>query len=172
MSDHQIEVLQQIPILAGIGEEDLLKLCSLLENRTFRAGDVLVREGDLASEMYVVFEGRVRVERDLPGGDALQIATLGPGSCFGEMALIDIQPRSASVIAETDGELEVLHNMDFLTLTEWNINSFALIVMNIAREISRRLRGANKALLELTTSSESTRAHAKRIIPKVGRGVP
>jgi len=174
MSNRQIEVLRNVPIFAGLGDAELIKLSKLLENKKFQAGDVLVREGDLASEMYVIFEGSVRVERERPGTDTppLVITTLAEGSCFGEMALIDIQPRSASVVAETSGEMEIFHNGDFLQLSEWNIHSFALIVMNIAREISRRLRGANKTLLELSKSGEPEGEKDRELIHRIGRSVP
>jgi CRP-like cAMP-binding protein len=94
--------------------------------------------------MFVVFRGRVEVlRRSSRGAGETCLARLGPGSCFGEMSVIDIQPRSATVRTVEASELLVLTNLEFYTLYQKDREAYTLLVMNICREISRRLRRAD-----------------------------
>jgi len=70
------------------------------------------------------------------------------GDTFGEMELIDIQPCAATVRAETDTTAVTFTNADLYHISKWNLKTYAMIIMNLAREISRRLR-ANNSLLSL-----------------------
>lgn len=68
------------------------------------------------------------------------------GDTFGEMELIDIQPCAATVRADKKTSVVTFTNADLYTLSKWNLKTYAMIIMNLAREISRRLRAANEAL--------------------------
>ena len=101
--DDRIRLLSRAWLFSGCSEHELERVASLTSPRTARAGDELTREGDAGAEFFVVIAGNAvaRVEDD-PVGD------LGPGSFFGEMALIDGGERMATVTATTDMELLVL----------------------------------------------------------------
>src|SRR5262245_61537942 len=94
--------LARTPLFAHLGRVDLAKLAGELEERRFKPGDAIVREGEPAEAFYVVKSGEARV---VVGAQALDEAgdlVLGPGECFGEMALLADSRRTASVVAETD----------------------------------------------------------------------
>lgn len=106
-----------------------------IEARSFKAGSIIFREGDEASELYVVKSGQVRVQI----GNRT-ISELGAESIFGEMALIDSEPRSATVTAITDAELVPVSEKQFLFLVS-QTPYFALKVMRV---LAQRLRVTNK----------------------------
>jgi CRP/FNR family transcriptional regulator, cyclic AMP receptor protein len=118
-----------------------------------RAGDVFLREGEPGGNLYVVLRGRVEVYLDESAADGeptprVPLAELGPGDCLGETSLLGILPRTASVLALTDCELAVLRGKDLFDLSELDAHEFALLVMNLAREVSRRLWRMNERLRE------------------------
>jgi CRP/FNR family transcriptional regulator, cyclic AMP receptor protein len=106
-----------------------------IEARTFKAGSIIFREGDEASELFVIKSGQVRVQI----GNRT-IRELGAESIFGEMALIDSEPRSATVTAITDVELVPVSEKQFLFLVS-QTPYFALKVMRV---LAQRLRATNK----------------------------
>src|ERR1700687_5260340 len=105
--------------------------------RDYKAGDIIFREGDSGTEFYVIQTGRVRV---MSGNKLLE--TLGGNEIFGEMALIDASPRSATVVAETDVVVAPVTEKQYLFLVR-HTPYFALKVMRV---LADRLRMQNKAL--------------------------
>jgi flavin reductase (DIM6/NTAB) family NADH-FMN oxidoreductase RutF len=91
------QLLAKAPVFSTLDPELLGPILASGEERPFRAGETIVRQGDPGDDLYVVLEGRVRVER---GGRAVE--SLGEGEFFGEVAVLDRRPRSADVVAETD----------------------------------------------------------------------
>lgn len=106
-----------------------------IEVQFFKAGDVIFREGDAATELFVIKSGQVRVQI----GNRT-VTELGADSIFGEMALIDSEPRSATVVAITDTELAPVSEKQFLFLVS-QTPYFALRVMRV---LAQRLRVTNK----------------------------
>lgn len=149
----QIEGLQQMAIFGGIPAETIEFLLAGARMLDVAEGSYLMREGDIATGLDVLLSGRVAVHRRWRGSDIL-LRHLGPGDCFGEMALLDLRPRSASVQAiERSRALEMgtelLH-----ALFEHDARQFALMQMNIARELSRRLRLTYDQLFSASTPAE------------------
>jgi CRP/FNR family cyclic AMP-dependent transcriptional regulator len=107
------------------------------EERSYKAGDVVFREGDAGTEFFVIRSGSAAVQL---GNRTLQV--LGPGEVFGEMALIDSEPRSATVVAETDCVLVPVSEKQFLFMTS-EAPYFGLSLMRV---LVQRLRSANKAM--------------------------
>jgi CRP/FNR family cyclic AMP-dependent transcriptional regulator len=108
-----------------------------IETRSFKAGDVIFREGDNALDLFVIKSGQVRIEI----GNRT-VTELSPDTIFGEMALIDDEPRSATAIAVTDVELVPVSEKQFLFLVSQTPH-FALRVMRV---LAQRLRQTNKTL--------------------------
>jgi CRP-like cAMP-binding protein len=96
--------------------------------------------------MYVLESGRAAVVKEWQGRELL-LRELGPGDCFGEMALIDLSPRSASVQALEDCSAFEIFAASLHQLYQRDLEQFALIQMNMARELSRRLRATDERLL-------------------------
>ncbi|MGN6748979.1 MAG: Crp/Fnr family transcriptional regulator [Xanthobacteraceae bacterium] len=105
--------------------------------RDFKAGDVIFREGEPAQELFIVQSGEVEIRL----GNRL-LETLPQYSIFGEMALIDNAPRSATAIAATDARLVAVSEKQFLFL----ISNTPYFALNVMRVMARRLRAANSAL--------------------------
>jgi CRP/FNR family cyclic AMP-dependent transcriptional regulator len=105
--------------------------------REVTAGDVIFKEGDPATEMYLVISGAIEIRL----GNRL-LNTVGRDSIFGEMALIDSSPRSATAVAATDASIVPVSEYQFLFLVS-NAPRFALTVMRV---LAQRLRTTNSAL--------------------------
>jgi CRP-like cAMP-binding protein len=106
-----------------------------IEAQPFKAGSVIFREGDAARELFVVKSGQVRIQI----GNRT-ITELGPDSIFGEMALIDNEPRSASAVAVTDVELVAVSEKQFLFL----VGQTPYFALKVMRVLAQRLRATNK----------------------------
>ena len=145
MHSVRIELLQQMPIFGAISESALGYLLEPAAEVRFAAGTWLFREGDPAQSMYVLESGRVAVRKSWDGQDLL-LRELGEGDCIGEMALLDLFPRSASVQAVVDCVAIELSSAHLMRLYEHDLEQFALIQMNLAREMSRRLRTTDEML--------------------------
>jgi CRP-like cAMP-binding protein len=132
-----------------MSDEVLAHLTSSLSVMTPSAGDVVFREGDEASDMYVVISGEVEILKRSKRGVDARVALLGPGDWFGEMSIVDVQPRSATVRALAPGRLLRITAADLDALYRHDVKSYVLIVLNMARELSRRLRVADGILADL-----------------------
>lgn len=144
-----MELLQQMPIFGGIDEGSLRFLLEPVPSLSVPAGQFFFRERDPADCMYVLQSGRVAVLKDWAGREMV-LRELGTGDCFGEMALLDLFPRSASVRALDDCRAIGLTPGHLYRLFEHDATQFAMIQMNIGREMSRRLRESDEQLFSLT----------------------
>lgn len=135
----KIETLRKVPMFSELSERAVGQIASVASERTRKRGAVLAEEGAPGLEMFVLLEGKAQVER---GGQPL--ARLGAGACFGEMSLIDYEPRSASVVAATDVTLLVIHTRAFQRLMKEPALANAVL-----RVLSRRLRAASAALAKV-----------------------
>jgi len=139
MTSTRIELLQRMPIFGAINDEALQFLLANAQARSLRRGEFLFREDDPASSMFVIESGRVAVFKSWQGREML-LRQLEAGDCVGEMALMDLYPRSASVRAVEDCSVIEIAAADLHRLYEHDVEQFALIQMNIGREVCRRLR--------------------------------
>jgi CRP/FNR family transcriptional regulator, cyclic AMP receptor protein len=129
--DAFIEHLQQVPLFSACSKRDLQLVARRAEDVRVAAGKVLVNEGETGHEFFVIIDGTARVTRR-----GKRVATLGPGSAFGELALLDKAPRNATVIAETPMELVVLGQREFSALID-EVPGFA---HKLLAGLARRLR--------------------------------
>ncbi|VTU21833.1 Acetyltransferase Pat [Variovorax sp. SRS16] len=141
----RIEMMQQMPIFGAIGADAIEFLLAPAPLVTVRGGDFFFREGDPAASMFVLETGHVTVSKSWQGHELL-LRRFAPGDCFGEMALLDLFPRSASVRADEDCDAIELTPENLYRLFERDAEQFALIQMNIGREMSRRLRATDELL--------------------------
>jgi len=113
MADHFVKHLATVPLFAECSKRDLAKIASLTDEIEGAAGRELITEGEVGHEAFVVVDGTASVTRD---GD--EVATIGPGAVFGEMALIERAPRNASVSAKTPMRLLVIGKREFTGLLD------------------------------------------------------
>ncbi len=145
MQAKRLELLQAMPIFGAMRDDALQFLLEQTRSVTVRAQDFFFREGDQAGAMYVLEAGRVEVLKSWDGRE-LSLRHLEPGDCFGEMALMDLLLRSASVRAVQDCTAIELTPEQFYRLFERDAEQFALVQMNIGREVCRRLRVTDELL--------------------------
>jgi CRP-like cAMP-binding protein len=152
MLSARIELLQQMPIFGAVREDALQLLLEPAGSVRVAAGSYFFREQEPAQSMFVLEAGRVAVVKQWQGRE-MELRQLGPGDCFGEMALLDLFPRSAAVRALEDCSAIELSPADLLRLFEQDCEQFALLQMNIGREMCRRLRTTDEMLFEATMGS-------------------
>ena len=141
--------LRNIGLFGALSDEVLVFLAGMLTVVKPTIGETIFREGDEANAMYVVLSGEMEVTKKSRGAVDARVAVLGPGDWFGEMSIVDIQPRSATVRALAPGRLIRVSAADLDSLYRHDVRSYAIIVLNLARELSRRLRVADGILADL-----------------------
>jgi len=147
-----VENLGRIGLFGGLNEEILTFLASCLRVSTLSPGDVVFREGENAAEMYVVLSGEFEVLKRSKRGIDARVAMLGMSDWFGEMSILDVQPRSATVRALAPARLLLITSGDLDAIYRRDQKAYALLVLNVARELSRRLRVADGILADLVVS--------------------
>lgn len=147
--------LGRIPIFAGLPERVMDLIASNLRVVNVVPGAQLLREGEHAHSLFVVREGELQILKRGKGGTEYKLAVLKAGDCVGEMAVIDIQPRSATARAVGHATLYVLELGEIAKLYTSDVEAYALLVLNISREISRRLRVADDVLANMGMTAEA-----------------
>ena len=148
MHPQRIQLLQAMPIFGAISAPSLEFLVARAQPVQLPAGACFFQQGDSATGMFVLERGQVAITRHWQGRD-IRLSTLGPGDCFGEMALMDLHPRSASAHAVQDCAALEIRPDDLYALFEQDCAQFALIQMNMGREVCRRLRATDERLFAL-----------------------
>jgi CRP-like cAMP-binding protein len=141
--------LRNIGLFGALSDDVLAVLAGMLSVVVPEIGEVIFREGDEGNAMYVVLGGEMEVTKASRGGVDARVAVLGPGDWFGEMSIVDIQPRSATVRAVAPSRLVRISAADLDSLYRHDVRSYAIVVLNLARELSRRLRVADGILADL-----------------------
>jgi CRP/FNR family cyclic AMP-dependent transcriptional regulator len=136
--------LQAIPIFAGISEEALAEINAKARELTCPAGSLAVHQGDSGCEMFIIHSGKVEVIKDRGDAGEVYVATLKSRDFFGEMCIIECMPRTASVRAVEDTILFGIKNMALYHLYEHLPSQYSIIILNIARDLSRRLRAMHQ----------------------------
>ena len=139
-------ILKGVTIFSGFGEGDLEYIrenCDLLEARI---GEVVLEEGTPATEILIILKGRVTIVLNLEE-EPIELIEFGPGSCIGETSVIGIQKHSASAVIIEDTILMVLKRQVLMQLFNDNKALFSLLILNIARELARRLSHTDEVLL-------------------------
>jgi len=144
MSTDKTEALARSPLFELLSQAELQVLADLSKPRRFSAGQRVFAEGDVGDSLFVLATGEVEVSRhETPGAP---LAVLGPPAAFGEMALVDREHRSATVVARTEVLALQLTAENFTTFRKYSRDGFTLVVINIARVLSSRLRETSAKL--------------------------
>ena len=141
------------PFFGGLSDASLALLISMMIERSFDVGASVVAEGEQGRSMYVVHTGELVVSKLGESGRAIRLARLGPGDFFGEMTLIEMQNRSASVITESPTVLYELTAGNLYAFYKADIHAYAMVLQNINRELCRRLRRADISIVDLAAKS-------------------
>jgi CRP/FNR family cyclic AMP-dependent transcriptional regulator len=138
-----IELLGSVEVFEGVTTEDLDQLGKICTERAYKMGEVITQQGEPGEEFFIVCQGFVEVVHSASDGDLppRTIVNLGSGQIFGEMALVDHGPRSATVLAASDEtRVLVIHRGDFEELCEHNHHLGYVVMRNIAADLSFKVR--------------------------------
>ena len=143
----RLQRLRNLSLFVNLTPAELQIIDGLLHERNYLAGEVIFDQGDEGQAIYIVASGEVAICRQ-GQGDSGRVAKLGPGTFFGELALLDNSPRSAQARAETASQLIVFFRDDFVGL----LDTHARIASKISRELARHL-GARMRDMALATGA-------------------
>jgi CRP/FNR family cyclic AMP-dependent transcriptional regulator len=138
-STPRLEKLHALSLFVDLSPAELEIVDGLLHERTYLKDEVIFDEGEDGQAIYIVLDGQVEINR-LSSPGAGRVATIGPGTFFGELALLDDAPRSAQARAATACELVVFFRDDFVSLLETRAHIASKISRQLARHIAARMR--------------------------------
>jgi CRP/FNR family transcriptional regulator, cyclic AMP receptor protein len=144
--------LREIGLFGALSDDVLTHLASMLQQRRVAPGATVFQEGDQGHDMFVVLDGEVEVLKKSRRGRTQRIAILGPSDAFGEMSIIDVQPRSATVRSLAPTRLLRIAAEDLDALYRHDVKSYAIVVLNVARDLSRRLRVTDGILADIAAN--------------------
>ena len=149
--DHEAisTILRRIPIFADLKHRELKEFERVLHRREFKKDELVFQEGEPGVGMYIIYTGSVGIFKNSPNGKEELLAELKPGEFFGEMALLDEAPRSATARALEDSVILGLFQPDLFDLIERKPKLGNKILLNLAHIIGERLRHTNQELQEL-----------------------
>lgn len=139
------DALRAVPLFADLKGSELKRLLRIMHERTYQPGEVIFREGDPGAGMYIIKRGVVSIVIRVAGGER-EIAKLTDRQFFGEMALLEDAPRSASSVAADRTELIGFFEPDLETLLERDAKLGSKVLWNLAKLMATRVRLANEAL--------------------------
>src|SRR4030088_252405 len=142
MISQTADFLGTVPLFSGLQRDEIQKFAELTRERTYPKGSVILFQDDPGDSLFILRTGRVKVVLIGEDGREVILGVLEPGAHFGELALIDDQPRSAHVIAMEDAQLLILRREDFRRRVEAN----PVVAWALLTELSRRLRRADQKI--------------------------
>ncbi|MBD3240179.1 MAG: cyclic nucleotide-binding domain-containing protein [Chitinivibrionales bacterium] len=140
----------KVPLFKGLSTREVAAICSAMVPRSFKAGQIVVREDDDENQtFFVIASGTVNIAVLSSEGKQTILTRLKKGEFFGEMAILDGEPRSASVLAAEDCDLLMLYRRSFLDI----LRKYPTIAVRMLVEMSRRLRRTNRHINTLSLMS-------------------
>ncbi len=144
--ENVLPILNKISIFAGLSDPQLFTLFKLLGCVFYKANETIFEQGDEPSHIYIVKTGKVKLvvwEEQIP----LELIVFEEGHCFGEASVIGIQRHQGTAIAMKDTELIVLSRKALMSIYDSDKELFSILILNIAREVCRRLYASDNILL-------------------------
>jgi len=133
-------LLCTVPIFAGLDDNALGIFLEHAQRISVPEGSVIAREGEMNHSMYLVEIGEVSIVKNVDTPQEVTLAALGPGQFFGEMCILEAQPRAATGKAATKTTVVSVASIAFYHLYEKMPKQHSVLILNIARDLSRRLR--------------------------------
>jgi CRP/FNR family cyclic AMP-dependent transcriptional regulator len=143
----QASFFRKFSLFAELDDRELAAIAAIAKPRRYAKDDVVFHESETGDVFCLIREGQVKVTMTSPEGKEIILAMFGPGDFFGEMALLDDEPRSATIVATEPLELVTIWRGDFLQILQENFS----ITKKILAELSRRIRKMSTRLESLAT---------------------
>ena len=138
-----LETLQKYSFFGGLPEEQIEKILPLMELESYGPDTDIIVEGRINDRIYFLISGDVAV---IKGG--VSLTRLGEGEIFGEMEVLDVMPSAATIRSLCDVTVMAISNKAFREIYKSDIKAFSLMTMNLARDLSRRLRKMNEKAVD------------------------
>jgi CRP/FNR family cyclic AMP-dependent transcriptional regulator len=135
----RLQLLAEVPLFAGLNRRHLGRLLVKVFEKEYRAGEIIFREGDPGKALFIVLDGKISIARAADGFEK-PLALLGPGAYFGELALIDDQPRFAGARADEDSLLLIMYKSHFDELIEGHKTLAIQIMENLLKTLAGYVR--------------------------------
>jgi CRP/FNR family cyclic AMP-dependent transcriptional regulator len=142
------DFLVRTPFFGGLEGGALDRLIGMMTERRFPASASVFREGEQGRSMYIVMSGELLKYQSGESGRMVKLMRFRPGDFFGETTLIEMQPRTFTVTAESEAHLLELTNMDLYRLYKEDVHAYVMVLQNINRELCRRMRKTETRVTE------------------------
>jgi CRP-like cAMP-binding protein len=133
------QTLQRYSLFGGLLAEQIDRIRPLMEQETYQRGDTIILEGSPNDRIHFILDGKAEVLKE-----NTKLFEFGKGDAFGEMEVLDIMPSAATIRALSDTRIISISNRALREIYKDDIKTFALLIMNLARDLSRRLRNMDE----------------------------
>jgi len=154
--DDIFTILKQVPIFSDLTPKELTEVEKIVHRRKYKKNETIIRAGDPGLGMYIIVKGSVEIVEEDEKACKRTLAKLSDGSFFGDMALLDEEPRSASAIALFDSDIIGIFRPDFLDLIYRKPKLGIKVLLALARVIGERLRHTNELLAKIQEKKDRT----------------
>jgi len=141
-----LSLIKKSAIFADLEDNELERVAEICNEQQFKFGKTIFKEDEPGNRLFIIAEGEVRISRNVPGSGEEALAVLKPGSCFGEMAVLDRSARSTDAIANTDCTLLTITRSDFEMLLDFDRDLGYKVLWSTVRLLCSRLRVTNDNL--------------------------
>jgi CRP-like cAMP-binding protein len=139
----EVSLLQKYSLFGGLMEDQIKQILPLMERESYKSGDNIIVEGEPNDRIRFILEGQVAVVKH-----GVELSEIAEGNTVGEMEVLDVMPSAATIKALSDTQVISISNKGLRDIYKVDIHSFSLIIMNLARDLSRRLRHMNDKVVE------------------------
>ncbi|MDR2134479.1 MAG: cyclic nucleotide-binding domain-containing protein [Treponema sp.] len=139
----EVSLLQKYSLFGGLMEDQIKQILPLMERESYKSGENIIVEGSPNDRIRFILEGRVAVIKH-----GLVLSEFTEGNTVGEMEVLDVMPSAATIKALSDTQVISISNKGLRDIYKVDIHSFSLVIMNLARDLSRRLRLMNEKVVE------------------------
>jgi CRP/FNR family transcriptional regulator, cyclic AMP receptor protein len=154
------DLFKKISLFQDLSDQEIKEVLQLVVPRTFPAGSVIIREGEAGDSMFIMVSGEVEITKRLgvvldeetPNERIIIRLKAEEGVCFGEMSLLENEPRSATVTALTECRLMEMGREVFMKIIRQNSDMGCKILLRLAQSLSKYLRKTNQDMVKLTTA--------------------
>ncbi|HPC36565.1 MAG TPA: cyclic nucleotide-binding domain-containing protein [Candidatus Marinimicrobia bacterium] len=152
-----MQILSNVPIFSDLDSKELSELEKIVYHRKYKKGEPIFRMGDPGLGMYIIVNGAVEIVEEPENGEIAKLAELGKGAFFGDLALLDEEPRSASAIAMVDSDIIGFFRPDLMDLVYRKPRMGIKILWALSRVVGERLRKTNEQLTNLQREMKAQR---------------
>ena len=150
-----VDALRTIGLFGALPDDALALMCASTTPIAYAPGQVVFTEGEPATTLYVVLQGEFEVLHRGHRDHDIRVALFGLHDWFGEMGLFDMRPRSASVHAVSSGLLLPVSSVVLTALYRHDLKAYTLFILNVTREVCRRLRAADERLADVLAAEHT-----------------